>query len=686
MEERHNVTIVIPVYKDWATLSLCIESLKKYVDKRHTILLVNDRSSEWQELEKKICASIAGCQNFRYACNPENMGFVKTCNRAVMELDQTDHDVLLLNSDTQVTEGFLEEMLDVLYATEKHGVVCPRSNNATLLTMPLEYDGDRSKIIDQSYSLWKEMKDGLPRWSVVPTGVGFAFLIRRFLIRDFGLFDEVYGIGYNEENDLTLRVNQYGFSAVMANHAFVFHYESKSFTNEQKTVQNIKNEKTLLSRYPFYTNVVHHYFHYDCHPLEKFSILYSEDIFPKKRILFSLYTLNPVYNGTAVYGLTLLKYFYEKYHEKYEIHILVNREGDQFHHVSDQYPNVLYVENLTGVYHLALVPSQIYHLEQLVLLNRHCEKIVFTMQDIISLRCEYLLSENMRFRDIFRLAIKSADGIIYISDYTENDTKNYFNTVEQWPMGRRIYQGLGERQKHVDAGNTERLPFGEKQYTLVIGNSYGHKAIPRTLQELKKSSRNFVLFGYQENKKIAHNIYGLKSGMFSQSFIDELYDHADIVIFPSMYEGFGLPIIEAGSYGKRVIVRRSELNEELYHAFPELHDSVRFFRYFDELLPVLEQALKEQPLTKPVRIHRTWKDVAVETESFVASVLAAPLDQRHLLQRWEFYKYLERYRLGEDRCHPMNYQRFLKEFIRAHWPWLFQRLKAVKIYWLNRNQ
>ena len=38
----NKTTIVVPVYKDWSTLSSCIESLKKYVPSGNSVLLIND--------------------------------------------------------------------------------------------------------------------------------------------------------------------------------------------------------------------------------------------------------------------------------------------------------------------------------------------------------------------------------------------------------------------------------------------------------------------------------------------------------------------------------------------------------------------------------------------------------------------------------------------------------------------
>ena len=61
---------------------------------------------------------------------------------------------------------------------QKHGVVCPRSNNATLLTIPVKNELNRNITASESYSVYLQIKDSLPKQQVMPTGVGFAFLIR----------------------------------------------------------------------------------------------------------------------------------------------------------------------------------------------------------------------------------------------------------------------------------------------------------------------------------------------------------------------------------------------------------------------------------------------------------------------------------------------------------------------------
>ncbi|HEX5797948.1 MAG TPA: glycosyltransferase family 2 protein [Candidatus Saccharimonadales bacterium] len=255
----NKVTIVVPVYADWRSLKVCIKSLKKHVDEKHKVILINDCGPKPELMRKRIKKAIKGLDNFEYYRNAKNLGFVKTCNRAVLELDKTDNDVLLLNSDTEVTEGFLGEMQFILKARSKVGTVSPRSNNATITTIPLSEAVNKGINPDKAYEIWLGIKDLLPRYNEVPVTHGFCMLIRRSLIQKYGLFDEVFGRGYGEENDFCLRIRKRGYKSVLANHAFVFHLEARSFTLPQKAKLLEQNNKIIYKRYPTYRQSVRNY-------------------------------------------------------------------------------------------------------------------------------------------------------------------------------------------------------------------------------------------------------------------------------------------------------------------------------------------------------------------------------------------------------------------------------------------
>lgn len=244
------ISIIVPVYADWGTLSLNVKSLIKEVGDQEDVDVwyVNDCGSEADYLEKMIIETIGEINNFYYHRNDKNLGFVQNCNKAVFDLVDKESNVLLLNSDTKVTKGFLGELDKILYSGRKIGVVTPRSNNATQWSVPMS--GQLADSPDVSFYMWDRMKMFLPEKYICPTAHGFCMLIKRELINKYGLFDEVYGAGYAEETDFTMRIGKHGYQCATANRAFVFHYESRSFGSERRRELIENNRKIILKRYP----------------------------------------------------------------------------------------------------------------------------------------------------------------------------------------------------------------------------------------------------------------------------------------------------------------------------------------------------------------------------------------------------------------------------------------------------
>lgn len=256
---RPGISIVVPVYADWPSLKKNITSLKKYVSNSDDISVyyVNDCGPQADELEKSILSEIEGLTNFYYYRNDYNLGFIKTCNRAALDLIEQTDDVLLLNSDTKVTKNFVLEMRNVLYSDWNIGAVTSRSNNATIWSVPMS-----SRLANYrwaSYILYRLIKYKLPQLYITPTIHGFCVLIRRSVISDHGLFDEAYGKGYGEENDFAMRIRQHGWKCAVANYSYVFHYESRSFGSEERNRYIEANEKILTNRYPEYRGLVQEY-------------------------------------------------------------------------------------------------------------------------------------------------------------------------------------------------------------------------------------------------------------------------------------------------------------------------------------------------------------------------------------------------------------------------------------------
>jgi hypothetical protein len=83
--------------------------------------------------------------------------------------------------------------------------------------------------------------------------------IKYDVLQECGVFDEIYGRGYNEENDLIMRGNRCGYCAAIANRAFVYHQGRGAF-NDEATSLELRNAGILDGRYPEYRQSVNAYF------------------------------------------------------------------------------------------------------------------------------------------------------------------------------------------------------------------------------------------------------------------------------------------------------------------------------------------------------------------------------------------------------------------------------------------
>jgi hypothetical protein len=123
--------ILIPIYKGTAITRACIESVLRVRNaETDRILLLNDASPE-PEMAAML-AAFAELANVVLIANEKNQGFVRTVNRGFGFL--RDEDVLLLNSDTILFPGTLDELWRAAHAAPGIGTATALSNNATIFS------------------------------------------------------------------------------------------------------------------------------------------------------------------------------------------------------------------------------------------------------------------------------------------------------------------------------------------------------------------------------------------------------------------------------------------------------------------------------------------------------------------------------------------------------------------------
>ncbi|MBV9824905.1 MAG: glycosyltransferase [Alphaproteobacteria bacterium] len=245
-----DITIIIPVYRDIDVTRDCIASVLRCRSSRHLrVLVVNDCSPDPGMSE--MLAALEKEDNFRLLTNNINKGFIGSVNRALAVFPNDD--VVLLNSDTRVFAGWLDEMAAIACSSADIGTVTALSNNATIFSYPHPTKATAT-LKDVS---WEEvaavaLRENAGNYEDVPTGHGFCLFIKRVVLDRVGYLDERYGRGYGEENHLCALAADLGYRNVAATGVVVEHRESVSFGGERVALWE-RNRPLLEAAFPEYT-------------------------------------------------------------------------------------------------------------------------------------------------------------------------------------------------------------------------------------------------------------------------------------------------------------------------------------------------------------------------------------------------------------------------------------------------
>ena len=246
------VDVIIPVYRGLRETQRCIFSVLNDLARPPGRILVIDDCSPESSLSGWL-DTIAGAGMIVLLRNTQNLGFVSSINQGI--LTAAPHDVVLLNSDTEVPPGWLSRLAGHAYAGPRIASVSPFSNNATICGYPSLSSGPPpfGLAVADIDAACCEANAG--RSVTIPVSVGFCMYVRRKAVDEVGLFDTIaFGRGYGEENDFCLRAAARGWTHRLACDTFVYHEGAVSFgkdSSEQDDSQDV-----LRARYPGYSLLI----------------------------------------------------------------------------------------------------------------------------------------------------------------------------------------------------------------------------------------------------------------------------------------------------------------------------------------------------------------------------------------------------------------------------------------------
>lgn len=222
------VDVVVPIYRGVAETLCCLYSVLSVAGTTPIRLVAVDDHGPEAELRERL-EWLAEHDLICLRRTPQNAGFVVSCNLGMSV--HPDRDVVLLNSDTEVFDGWLDRLRKAAYRDRRTATVTPFSNNAEICSyprfvhdnwLPLDVPDRTLDAIMATVNAGEEIE--------IPTGVGFCLYIRRDYLDAVGLLDhDSFAEGYGEENDLCRRAASAGGRNILAADVFVRHYGGVSF-------------------------------------------------------------------------------------------------------------------------------------------------------------------------------------------------------------------------------------------------------------------------------------------------------------------------------------------------------------------------------------------------------------------------------------------------------------------------
>jgi GT2 family glycosyltransferase len=221
---RGLASVIVPCFDQVGYTRQCVAALFRHTRRPWELVAVDNGSTDGTA---DYLAGVRDAAPVRVevVTNPENRGFPAACNQGLAAA--RGEYLVLLNNDAVVTDSWLNQLVNLAESDPKIGMAGPVSNYATppQLVEDAPYRG-----LDEMHRFaarWRAEHRG--RWLTAPKLSGFCLLIKRGVFEEVGGLDERFGVGFFDDDDLSLRVRKAGYELAVARDLFVHHYGSRTF-------------------------------------------------------------------------------------------------------------------------------------------------------------------------------------------------------------------------------------------------------------------------------------------------------------------------------------------------------------------------------------------------------------------------------------------------------------------------
>jgi glycosyltransferase involved in cell wall biosynthesis len=619
--------VCIPVFGALELFDDCLASVLEHTDPGVPILVADD-ATPGDGVAERVARARVGGRELEHLRRPENRGFVENVNAALASAAPAD--VVVVNSDCVVTDGWLDGMLAAAASDSRIATVSALADHATILSVPVEGSPDPAAVAGAVRAGSLRLR---PR---IPTAIGHCFLVRRAALDLVGDLDTAFSPGYGEEVDFSQRCLLHGLIHVAADDVWVRHRGEGSFSQRADALKE-EHELLVRGRYPWYEGAVR----------RAFDGALGDALGAVRRALRPLSVtvdgsaLGPQTMGTQVTTLALVRALVE--HGDRELRVRVALPPDPGEHarsvLGELGVETVPMDSSSARSDVVHRPAQVVAPVNLEWLHGLGERIVITHQDLIAYANPgYFASagEWEEQRALTHRSLALADAAVFISEHVRGEALS----EELIAPERALVVAQGVDHKGF-AGQPERpagVPDGD--FLVLLGADFLHKNRVFGLRMMRALAArgwegSLVLAGPAvehgssralEDAEMAGRVVRL--GEVSEAEKAWLYANASLALYPTVSEGFGLVPFEAAAAGTAcmfapVSALAEVLGEELATLVPwDAEESA------DRALELLRSDAERERLAAAIAEHGrryTWAATAASLAELYREVGRRPV-------------------------------------------------------------
>lgn len=566
---------------------------------------------------------ISGWKYIRQQTNQSPLKVLLETSKANLDLNG---DVLVIDNGATISSSDAQEVLTILNLAEKHGVVGTRSALPGQGQIPTRLPYAAERLLPSE--LFQLISDFTPRYTAVKCVESPVIGLSHKALQAVSARDSTLSTVGSWEK-LCQVANVVGYSTIQSNKVFI------EVAPREKAMSRFSRSEVL-----------------SVNGADHFAAVLQNSNATQHSLFIDLFNLDLLWNGTSRNALSFLSALQKRQIQFPDFPAVVIGADDaarRFFKLEQYGFQIRKNSELGGhVFDAGFALAPMTHPRQLFRMNQLCARWILSHLDIIALRTLALSETDPTLYTTVRDSMIFSDRIIAISNYSKNDLLAYFPELanEIAPRIRVCLEGADSEllnQQQEDSVLKSSLVFPESHqdgYVLIVGNSYPHKQLDLALPALEKQQLPIIVLGSTINEH--SNVIGFASGSLSAQRIAALFSSARVVIFPSAYEGYGLPVADAALFGKPIALFDTEIAREVTISMGAENQTV-FFSDFRDLSEIVSELYVNSLSARKETVLRTLEDFNNDVVDEVLDSLHQDVDLALLNHRFEYVSSLEAY-------------------------------------------